>query len=147
MMGGMALTVIIVSHKNQLICSFVWGCLGILTVLFPFIVYFLYLGNFSAFIQEYFINTMEITDRNLLECFMRDKIVITLLFISLILFRRYFGISRCFLFMYFPFYIFLLLRSVFLHYFITAMPFTVFPLILIISKLSTVIKKHLTGYY
>lgn len=83
----------------------------------------------------------KITDRNLLNCFVRDKIIITILFVSLILFRRYFGISRCFLFMYLPFYAFLLLRSVFLHYFITAMPFTIFPLILITTKLSAAIKK------
>lgn len=141
MMGGTALAIIAISPKRQLVSRLVWGCLGIFTVLVPIIVYFLYLGNMQAFIQEYFINTLEITDRNLFSCFVRDKILITILFVSLILFRRYFGISRCFLFMYFPFYVFLLLRSVFLHYFITAMPFTVFPLILITTKLSVTITK------
>ena len=38
-----------------------WGCVGIAAIAIPFLVYFLISGNFSAFIQEYFLNTLQTT--------------------------------------------------------------------------------------
>ncbi len=141
MMGGMALLVAGVSINRKSFSGIGFGVLGMLVILVPFLIYFLSAGNLQTFIQEYFINTLQITDRNLFSSFPRDKVVITAVFVSLVFFCRHFGVSRWFLLSFLPFYCFLLLRAVFLHYFDTAMPFMVFPLLFVADKLSAIVDR------
>ena len=141
MMGGMALLVAGVSLCRKSFSGIGYGLLGMAAFLVPFFVYFLWAGNLQAFIQEYFVNTLQITDRNLFRSFPRDKVVITAMLVSLVFFCRHFCVSYWFLLAFFPFICFLMLRSVFLHYFATAMPFTMFALIFVANKLSAIIAK------
>lgn len=141
MMGGMALLVAGVSFCRKSFSGLGFGLLGMLVFLVPFLVYFLCAGNLQAFVQEYFVNTLQITDRNLFSSFPRDKVVISLIFVSQVFFCRRFGVTYWFLLAFFPFYCFLLLRAVFLHYFDTAMPFMIFPLLFVVSKLSGIVAK------
>ncbi len=141
MMGGMALLVAGVSLSRRSFSGIGYGLLGMTALLVPFLIYFLCAGNLQAFIQEYFVNTLQITDRNLFFSFPRDKVVITALLVSQVFFCRRFGMSCWFLLAFFPFFCFLMLRSVFLHYFVTAMPFTMFALLFVASKLSDVVAK------
>ncbi len=139
MMGGMALLVAGVSFCRKSFSGLGFGLLGMAVLLVPFLVYFLCAGNLQAFIQEYFVNTLQITDRNLFSSFPRDKVVISLIFVLQVFFCRRFGVTYWFLLAFFPFYCFLLLRAVFLHYFDTAMPFMIFPLLFVVSKLSGIV--------
>lgn len=141
MMGGMALLVAGVSFCRKSFSGLGFGLLGMAAFIAPFIVYFLWTGNLQAFVQEYFVNTLQITDRNLFSSFPRDKVVITAVLVSQLFFCRHFGVSRWFLLAFIPFYCFLLLRAVFLHYFDTAMPFMIFPLLFVVSKLSAIVDK------
>lgn len=141
MMGGMALLVAGISISRRSFSGIGYGLLGIVAFLVPFFVYFLWAGNLQAFIQEYFVNTLQITDRNLFHSFPRDKVVITALLVSQVFFCRHFRVSYWFLITFFPFFCFLMLRSVFLHYFATAMPFTMFALMFVANKLSAIMAK------
>ena len=46
-------------EKKNLLKPFLHGLGGFVAVVLPFLVYFLFAGNFSAFIQEYFITTLQ----------------------------------------------------------------------------------------
>jgi hypothetical protein len=141
MMGGMALLVAGVSFHRKTFSGVGFGLIGILVLLVPFLVYFLCAGNLRAFVQEYLVNTLQITDRNLFLSFPRDKVVITAVLVSQVFFCRRFGVTYWFLLAFFPFFCFLMLRSVFLHYFVTAMPFMLFALLFVVSKLSGLVAK------
>lgn len=129
MMGGMALAVAIDALRHRRPMVVFGGVAGMAVLALPFLVYFLVAGNLGAFVQEYFVNTFAITEDSYLHCYYRDKAVLTVVFLLLALFCRRMRTGYWLLLAYLPFYVFLFSRAVFLHYFATAMPFMVFPLI------------------
>ncbi len=120
-------------------------------VALPFAIYFAVVGNFSAFVHEYFVNTFLITDNDYstgmftrLSSILfggRFAIFKTLLLLSTLLgmlaFCHRFRMSLWLLLAYVPFYMFLELKATGLHYCSTAVPFMVFLLIFTINKLSS----------
>lgn len=137
MMGGMAIAVTIISFRQHKASVIIFGLLGMGLAVLPFVIDFLIAGNFTAFIQEYFINTFGITEDTYWNCFYRDKIVITVLYILLAIFCHRMHMSYWLLFAFLPIYMFLLSRAVFLHYYATAMPFFIFPAIYATKALSS----------
>ncbi len=133
MMGGMALAVSAISVKRHQPYNILWGFAGIGIVVLPFIVYFLCVGNLADFVNEYFVNTFYITN-NPNGSFIRDKSVLTFLFAFLAFFCYRLRLGYWLLLAFLPFYVFLVMRSMCLHYFSVAMPFFVFALIYIVQK-------------
>ncbi len=133
-MGGMALVVAVLAVKRKHYGNILWGLAGIGVVLLPFIVYFLCVGNFVNFVNEYFISTFQITN-NPDDIFYRDKFVLTFLlaFIAYFCYRMHLGFWLLFTFL--PFYVFLVMRSMALHYFAVAMPFFAFVLIYLAKQI------------
>lgn len=150
MMGGMAILVAVVSLAKKRLDGVLFGLLGIFTVIMPFVVYFLLKGNFSAFVQEYFVNTFLITGRgkdtgvwhtiffNLLtdRSSLYQTITITGVFVGMVFFCHRFRMSYCLLFAYVPFFLFLGLEPSWNYYFTIVMPFYVFFLVFIANVLS-----------
>ncbi len=143
MMGGMALVVTGVSFRRKMFSPFVYGLLGMAVCALPLLVYFCIVGNLSAFIREYFVNTYLITDTDTTsEMFSRfftnlfanrletlKTAVLLLPFVGMWLFCRRFRLSYWLLFAYVPFYLFLAFKAPFFHYCCTAVPFYIFLLI------------------
>lgn len=125
----MALAVTIYGVKQHQFRVIVGGLFGMGAAVMPFLIYFLIAGNFGAFVQEYFINTFAISDDSYINIYYRDKAVLTVLFVLLAIFCRHMRVGYWLLLAYLPFYVFLFSRSLCLHYFVTAMPFFIFPLI------------------
>ncbi len=136
MMGGMALVVAIISPQRHKPYNIIWGLVGIGLVVLPFMVYFLCVRNISDFVHEYFVNTFYIT-HNPDGCFIREKFVLTFLFGFLAYFCYRMRLGYWLLIAFLPFYVFLVMRSMCLHYFSVAMPFFVFVLIYITQKFSS----------
>ncbi len=140
MMGGIALVVMGVSFARKHVDGLLYGLLGIAVVCVPFAVFFVFKGNFTAFVQEYFVNTFLITDNGndmstwhgalmgqFADMYMALRSV--LLYISMIgvcLFCRHFRFSFWLAFACLPFFLFLLFKASSLHYCLTVMPFFVF---------------------
>ena len=155
MMGGMALVVTSVSFKHKSSAALVYGTLGMIISALPFIVYFACNGNFSAFINEYFVNTYLITDTDttaeMFEKFFTNlfanrletlkTIVLATPFAGTWLFCRRFHISYWLIFAYVPFYIFLAFKAPFFHYCCTAVPFYLFLLIFLARGCSRLLHK------
>lgn len=57
MLSGTAFVILVLSIKRKDWRGILGGLLGLCAVAVPFLVYFLWQGNFSAFVQEYFLNT------------------------------------------------------------------------------------------
>lgn len=140
MMGGMALAVATISIKRHKANNILWGLAGIGVVVLPFIVYFLCVGNLADFVNEYFVNTFNITN-NPDGIFIRDKSVLTFLFAFIAYFCYRLRIGYWLLLVFLPFYVFLVMRSMRLDYFSVAMPFFVFVLIYIAQKCSCYIRR------
>lgn len=140
MMGGMALVVIGVSFAKKHADGLVYGILGIVVVCVPFVVYFVFKGNFAAFVQEYFVNTFLITDNGngmstwrealtgqFADIYMVFRSALLYSFvIGVCLFCRRFRFSWWLAFTCLPFFLFLLFKANALHYCLTVMPFFVF---------------------
>lgn len=135
MMCGMALVVAAISIKRHEPYNILWGLAGIGIVVLPFIVYFLCVGNLADFVNEYFVSTFYITNKPD-GTFIRDKFVLTFLFAFIAFFCYRMRLGYWLLFAFLPFYVFLVMRSMVLHYFAVAMPFFVFVLIYIAQKIS-----------
>ena len=117
MMGGMAILVAGLSLAKKRVDGVLFGLLGIFAVTLPFVVYFLIKGNFSAFVQEYFVNTFLITGRgkdtgvwhtiffNVLtdRSSLYQMITITGVFVGMAFFCHRFRMSYWLLFAYVPF--------------------------------------------
>lgn len=140
MMGGMALVVAAISVKRHKPYNILWGLAGIGIVVLPFIVYFLSVGNLADFVNEYFVNTFYITN-NPDGSFVRDKSVLTFLFAFIAYFCYRMRLGYWLLLAFLPFYVFLVMRSMCLHYFSVAMPFFAFFLIYIAQKCSCQIRR------
>ncbi len=150
MMGGTALVVAGLSLTKKRLDGVLFGILGILVVVMPFVVYFLVKGNFSAFVQEYFVNTFLITGRgkdsggwhvvflNLLtdRSSLYQAMTIIGVFAGIALFCRRFRVSYWLLFAYTPFFLFLGIEPSWHYYFAIVMPFYVFFLVFIANVLS-----------
>ncbi len=136
MMGGMALVAAFLSIKRREPKNILFGLAGIAVPLLPFIIDFLWQGNLYDFVNEYFINTFNITSGNSLIDFYRDKLVLTFLFAFIAFFCHRMHLSYWLLLAFLPFYIFLAMRTGILHYFAAAMPFFVFVPIYIAKVLS-----------
>ncbi len=130
MMSGMALAAAALAVKRSKPYNILWGLAGIGVVVLPFVAYFLCMGNLADFVTEYFVNTFQITNHPD-SSFYREKIILTVLFVFLAYFCRRMRLGYWLLLAYLPFYVFLVMRAMILHYFVTAMPFFVFVLIYI----------------
>ncbi len=130
MMGGMALAAAALAVKRSKPYNILWGLAGIGVVVLPFVAYFLCMGNLADFVTEYFVNTFQITNHPD-SSFYREKIILTVLFVFLAYFCRRMRLGYWLLLAYLPFYVFLVMRAMVLHYFVTTMPFFVFVLIYI----------------
>ena len=62
-----------IKERYSYIKPIVYGLTGVMIVIVPFIIYFFILGNLNAFIQEYFLNTMQTVDsENLMAVYLRE---------------------------------------------------------------------------
>ena len=61
MLGTTALYLLyaLIREKKNIFVAFLWLMVGFISLVLPFIVYMLFAGNYSAFLQEYFLNTMQ----------------------------------------------------------------------------------------
>ncbi len=150
MMGGMAILVAGLSLAKKRVDGVLFGLLGIFAVTLPFVVYFLIKGNFSAFVQEYFVNTFLITGRgkdtgvwhtiffNVLtdRSSLYQMITITGVFVGMAFFCHRFRMSYWLLFAYVPFFLCLGIEPSWNYYFTIVMPFYMFFLVFIANVLS-----------
>lgn len=148
MMGGMALVVAGASLAHRRVDGVLAGLSGIAVVCVPVAVWFAAKGNFPAFVQEYFVNTFLITDngngmgtwRSALAGQFADAYMAlrTLMLYAALagvcLFCRRFRFTWWLVFVYLPFFLFLLFKASAIHYCIAMMPFLTF-LILFAARL------------
>jgi len=151
LMGGMALVVLGVSFSRRRVDALFFGLFGIAVVTLPFVVYFLWKGNFMAMVQEYFVNTFQISGRgkNLeLTVFYtlltkRMSVYYTVMLLGVVVgicfFCRRFRVSYWLLVAYIPFVVFLELQLSRHYYFAIVMPFYVFFLIFLVGCCSWLI--------
>ncbi len=146
LMGGMALVVLGVSLSRKRADGLLFGLLGIAALTLPFVVYFLWKGNLTAMVQEYFVNTFLITGRGddpgvdrtvLYTLFTNPKSVsFTVMLVGIlagaVLFCRCFRVAYWLLLAYVPFFLFLELEPSISHYFTIVTPFCIFVLLLIV---------------
>lgn len=59
---GFYLIYAIIREKRNLLFSILFAFVGFVSIIIPFFVYMLLIGNFNAFIQEYFLNTIKTID-------------------------------------------------------------------------------------
>ena len=140
MMGGMALVVVVKSFAHKRADAVLMGLLGMAVVCVPMAVWFAVAGDFSAFVQEYFVNTFVITDNGndmgtwrsalagqFADAYMAFRtLLIYAAFVGVCLFCRRFHFSWWLAVACVPFFLFLLLKANALHYCLTIMPFFTF---------------------
>ena len=148
MMGGMALVVAGAALAHRRADGVLAGVLGMAVVCVPMAIWFAVAGNFSAFVQEYFVNTFIITDNGngaatwrgalagqFADAYMALRTL--LLYASLAgvcLFCRRFRFTWWLAFVCLPFFLFLIFKASAIHYCLTIMPFFTF-LILFAARL------------
>ncbi len=146
LMGGMALVLLGVSLSRKRADGLLFGLLGIASLTLPFVVYFLWKGNLTAMVQEYFVNTFLITGRGddpgvdrtvLYTLFTNPKsvsftVMLVGIFAGAVLFCRCFRVAYWLLLAYVPFFLFLELEPSINHYFTIVTPFCIFVLLLIV---------------
>ncbi len=140
LMGGMALIILGVSFGRKRADGLLFGLLGIAALTLPFVMYFLWKGNLTALVQEYFVNTFLTTGRakdigdvrvaffNMLanrlaffETFLLVGIIAVIFF-----FCRRFRVSYWLLLAYLPFFLFFGFKPSGYYYFTIVIPFCVF---------------------
>ncbi len=140
LMGGMALVVLGVSFSRKRVDGLLFGLLGIATLTLPFVVYFLWKGNFAAMVQEYFVNTFLITgrgddpgtSRTLFYTFLTDRInacfnvMLVGAFVGLFFFCRRFRVAYWLMLGFVPFFLFLEFEPSINHYYTVVTPFYIF---------------------
>lgn len=155
LMGGMALIILGVSFGRKRADGLVFGLLGIIALTLPFAVYFLCNGNFTAMVQEYFINTFLTTGRGkdpglwrtVFYNLLTDRMAVyqTALLVGdivgIVLFCRRFSMSYWLLLAYLPFFLGLGLQPSWYYYFAVVMPFYMFFLLVLVSCCSRFIDK------
>ncbi len=155
LMGGMALVILTASLRRKSWGGIVFGLLGIVVVCLPFIVYFLWQGNFTNMLQEYFLTTFLITGRgtdpvvwhNAVHNMLTDRstiyrnIVLIGAILGIILFCRRFKMSRWLVLSYLPIFLFLILEPLQSYYFTIVMPFYVYFLVFLAQKISSIVCK------
>ncbi len=146
LMGGMALIILGVSFGRKRADGLLFGLLGIAALTLPFVVYFLWKGNLTALVQEYFVNTFLITGRGddpgvgrtvfytLLTNRMSVCFTVMLLgiLIGIVLFCRCFRMAYWLVLAYVPFFLFLELEPSIYHYFTIVMPFGIFMVLVVV---------------
>ncbi len=149
MMGGMAILVAWLSLAKKRLDGVLFGLLGIFVVIIPFAVYFLLKGNFSAFVQEYFVNTFLITGRgkdtgvwrtiffNVLtdRSSLYQTVTIMGVFVGMAFFCRRFRMSYWLFFAYVLFFLCLGIEPSWNYYFTIVMSFYIFFLVFIANVL------------
>ncbi len=147
LMGGMALVVLGVSFGRKRVDGLLFGLLGIAALTLPFMVYFLWKGNFMAMVQEYFVNTFLITgrgddageERTIIYNILTDRwaayqaIMLAGVIIGVVFFCRRFRISHWLQLAYIPFFLSFALQPTWFYYFAAVMPFYMFFLIFLVG--------------
>ncbi len=153
--GGMALIILGVSFGRKRADGLLFGLLGIAALTLPFVVYFLWRGNLTALVQEYFVNTFLITEQGQTPATERIlfytlftkslsvffTMMLAGIFIGIILFCRCFRVAYWLLLGYVPFFLFLEFEPSINHYFTIATPFCIFFLLVIVHCVSQRITK------
>ncbi len=140
LMGGMALIILGVSFGRKCADGLLFGLLGIAALTLPFVVYFLWRGNLTALVQEYFVNTFLTTGRakdigdvrvaffnilaNRLAFF--ETFLLVGIFAVVFFFCRRFRVSYWLLLAYLPFFLFFGFKPSGYYYFTIVIPFCVF---------------------
>lgn len=152
MQGGLILYFLyfVVHHsKKHILSTFLYGLLGLSCVLVPFILYFLFMGNLLAFINEYFFNTMStVSYGSPVKLYIADWIYILfspkrvslLLTVSVFcwLFGKEFSRESYFPIIGFTFFFALTVyHGLYEHYFTYCSFFVIFAVIFVISKIET----------
>ena len=155
LMGGMALVVLGVSLGRRRADGLLFGLLGIAVLVLPFVLYFLWKGNFTAMVQEYFVNTFLITgrgddageSRTVFHTFLTDRmsacynVMLAGVFVGIFLFCRCFRITYWLVLSYVPFFLFLEFEPCISHYFAIVMPFYIFFLLPVVHYCSRSINR------
>ena len=155
MMGGMALLVLGIALRKRRVDAVLSGLSGLILPLVPFVAYFMVKGNWNDMIQEYFVNTFLITDQGSgtrmwmaalvsncthLPTTIKTMVLCTI-FVGMAMFCRRRHFSWWLLLTFLPFFLFLELKAPWRYYTATAVPFFVFPLVLLAERLSIVFNK------
>ena len=154
LMGGMALVMLGVSLSRKRIDALLFGLIGIFVLILPFAIYFLWKGNMTAMIKEYFVNTFLITGHgngpendSVFSTILTNRmsacctIMLVGIFAGIFLFCRRFRVSYWLIFTYVPFFIFLGIYPSISHYFSIIMPFSIFFLLTIVECYSILINR------
>ena len=140
LMGGMALIVLSVSFGRKRVDALLFGLLGIAALALPFVVCLLWKGCFTDMVQEYFVNTFQISGHSfdagikrtvfytLSTNSMSVRFTVMMLgtFLGMLVFCRRFHVTYWLLLTFVPTFLFLEFKPSWCHYFAIVIPFCVF---------------------
>ena len=140
LMGGMALIVLSVSFGRKRVDALLFGLLGIADLALPFVVCLLWKGCFTDMVQEYFVNTFQISGHSfdagikrtvfytLSTNSMSVRFTVMMLgtFLGMLVFCRRFHVTYWLLLTFVPTFLFLEFKPSWCHYFAIVIPFCVF---------------------
>ncbi len=147
LMGGMALIVLGVSFARKRVDALLFGLMGIAALTLPFVMYLLWKGCFTDMVQEYFLNTFQISGHRfdsgikrtvfytLQTSSMSVRFTVMMLgtFLGMLLFCRRFHITYWLLLTFVPFFLFLEFKPSWCHYFAIVIPFCIFFLLTMVD--------------
>ncbi len=151
LMGGMSLVVLGVSFSRRRADALLFGMFGIAALTLPFAAYFLWQGNFSAMMQEYFVTTFLTKNTNdgnvaffnvLTDSLAFFEIfLLVVIMVGIFFFCRCFRVSNWLLLAYLPFFLFFGFKPSGYYYFTIVIPFCVFLLIALTSCCSVFLRR------
>ena len=147
LMGGMALIVLSVSFGRKRVDALLFGLLGIAALALPFVVCLLWKGCFTDMVQEYFVNTFQISGHSFDDGIKRTvfytlstnsmsvRFTVMMLgtFLGMLVFCRRFHVTYWLLLTFVPTFLFLEFKPSWCHYFAIVTPFCIFFLLAIVS--------------
>lgn len=77
----------LIREKRKVVLPILYGLIGLMVIVVPFLIYFIIAGNLGAFIQEYFINTLQTIqpEGNPLLAYLQEWNIVRLRFIFVLL--------------------------------------------------------------
>ena len=143
MMGGLALVLLISSFKKKQFDGLLGGVTGMVVTFLPFLIYFLFKGNFGAFVTEYFNNTYSTVSkpfREMMISYFQGWVHLQkpfiLFLVGLVLFCRKCKVSYWLLFGYFTF-LSLAVIAPFPHYWSILLPFGLFLFVFMVKVMES----------
>ena len=155
LMGGMALVVLGVSFIRRRVDALLFGLLGVAALTLPFVMYLLLKGCFTDMVQEYLVNTFQISGHRfdsgikrtvfytLSTSSMSVRFTVMMLgaFLGMLLFCRRFRVTYWLVLIFVPTFLFLEFKPSWCHYFAIVTPFCIFFLLAIVGYCSRWIDK------